>query len=116
MQANAHVQGQCTCASNAPRMCVFSPACLAARLAPGYGHSIHLHGPWCTLQISGITATVFGCSGFLGRYLVNALARQGSQVVVPYRADDIDVQHLRQMGDLGQARARLCCCGACMQS
>jgi NAD(P)-dependent dehydrogenase (short-subunit alcohol dehydrogenase family) len=56
------------------------------------------------LQISGITATVFGCSGFLGRYLVNALARQGSQVVVPYRADDVDVQHLRQMGDLGQAR------------
>ena len=46
---------------------------------------------------------MFGCTGFLGRYIVNALARQGSQVVVPYRADDLDAQHLRQMGDLGQA-------------
>lgn len=48
-------------------------------------------------------ATVFGATGFLGRYVVNALARTGTQVVVPYRCDDIDMQHLRQMGDLGQA-------------
>ena len=58
------------------------------------------------VQVSGITATVFGSTGFLARYLINALARQGSQVVVPYRADDLDAQHLRQMGDLGQARPR----------
>ena len=56
------------------------------------------------MQVSGVTATVFGCTGFLGRYIVNALARQGTQVVVPYRADDIDAQFLRQMGDLGQVR------------
>lgn len=55
-------------------------------------------------QISGITATIFGPSGFLGRYFVQALARQGSQVVCPYRCDDLDVQHLRVMGDLGQVR------------
>ena len=54
-------------------------------------------------QVSGITATVFGSTGFLARYLINSLARQGSQVVVPYRADDLDAQHLKQMGDLGQA-------------
>lgn len=53
-------------------------------------------------QISGVTATIFGPSGFLGRYFVQALARQGSQVVCPYRCDDLDVQHLRVMGDLGQ--------------
>ena len=47
---------------------------------------------------------MFGASGFLGRYVVNALARQGSQVVIPYRCDDLDVQHLRPMGDLGQVR------------
>ena len=57
-----------------------------------------------SMQVSGVTATVFGCTGFLGRYIVNALARQGTQVVVPYRADDIDAQFLRQMGDLGQVR------------
>ena len=54
--------------------------------------------------MSGITATVFGASGFLGRYVVNALGRQGSQVVIPHRCDDLDVQHLKTMGDLGQVR------------
>jgi nucleoside-diphosphate-sugar epimerase len=54
------------------------------------------------LQISGITATVFGCTGFVGRYIINALAKTGSQVVCPYRCDDLDAQHLRAMGDLGQ--------------
>lgn len=36
---------------------------------------------------SGIVATVFGSTGFLGRYLVNALGRVGSQVILPYRGD-----------------------------
>ena len=60
------------------------------------------------MQISGITATVFGCTGFLGRYIVNALAKTGSQVVCPYRCDDLDAQHLRTMGDLGQVRLWVC--------
>lgn len=62
-----------------------------ARLTPASPH-----------QSSGITATVFGGTGFLGRYVINALARDGHRVVVPYRCDELDVQHLRQMGDLGQ--------------
>ena len=59
------------------------------------------------VQISGLTATVFGATGFLGRYVVNTLAKAGSQVVLPYRCDDIDMQHLRQMGDLGQVGDRV---------
>eukprot|EP00884_Botryococcus_braunii_P002988 jgi/Botrbrau1/12690/Bobra.67_1s0054.1 len=59
-------------------------------------------GPGGRSSVSGIVATVFGCTGFLGRYVVNALARTGSQIVIPYRCDDVDMQHLRQMGDLGQ--------------
>ena len=52
-------------------------------------------------SVSGVTATVFGCSGFLGRYVSQALGRLGVRLVYPYRVDDTDVQHLRTMGDLG---------------
>ncbi|KAL6784822.1 NUOA9 [Auxenochlorella protothecoides x Auxenochlorella symbiontica] len=53
-------------------------------------------------SVSGVTATIFGCSGFLGRYIAQSLARIGCQLVFPHRCDDLDVQHLRPMGDLGQ--------------
>ena len=55
-------------------------------------------------QVSGVQATVFGSTGFLGQYVVSALARQGSGVVCPYRCDEIDMQHLKVLGDLGQVR------------
>ncbi|XP_013855012.1 NADH dehydrogenase [ubiquinone] 1 alpha subcomplex subunit 9, mitochondrial [Austrofundulus limnaeus] len=54
------------------------------------------------LSFSGISATVFGATGFLGRYLVNRLTRIGSQVIIPYRCDQYDLMYLRPMGDLGQ--------------
>lgn len=53
-------------------------------------------------SVSGIVATVFGGSGFLGRYIVNNLGRIGSQVVTPYRGDGMNVRHLKLAGDLGQ--------------
>lgn len=53
-------------------------------------------------SFSGIVATVFGATGFYGRYIVNRLGRVGSQMVVPYRGDEHDYRHLRPMGDLGQ--------------
>lgn len=53
-------------------------------------------------SISGITATVFGSTGFLGRYVVNALGKMGSRVVIPTRGNDTSWQHLKPMGDLGQ--------------
>ena len=34
-------------------------------------------------SVSGITATVFGCTGFLGRYVVNKLGRVGTAVSRP---------------------------------
>lgn len=52
-------------------------------------------------SVSGNVATVFGCTGFLGRYLVSKLAKRGVQVVVPYRDED-EKRHLRVLGDLGQ--------------
>lgn len=51
--------------------------------------------------VSGHTATVFGCTGFLGRYVVAKLAKVGTQVIVPYRDED-EKRHLKVMGDLGQ--------------
>ncbi|KAK7098176.1 NADH dehydrogenase [ubiquinone] 1 alpha subcomplex subunit 9, mitochondrial-like isoform X2 [Littorina saxatilis] len=53
-------------------------------------------------SFSGIVATVFGASGFVGRYVCNRLGKIGSQVVVPYRGDPYEVERLRLCGDLGQ--------------
>lgn len=52
-------------------------------------------------SVSGSIATVFGATGFLGRYLVSKLAKVGTQVVVPYRDED-EKRHLKLLGDLGQ--------------
>ncbi|XP_044517015.1 NADH dehydrogenase [ubiquinone] 1 alpha subcomplex subunit 9, mitochondrial-like [Gracilinanus agilis] len=60
------------------------------------------HGKGGRSSISGIVATVFGASGFLGRYVVGRLGRIGSQVIVPYRCEPYDITYLKPMGDLGQ--------------
>jgi len=52
--------------------------------------------------VSGVVATVFGSTGFLGRYVVNQLGRSGTQVVVAWRGDELENRHLKPMGDLGQ--------------
>jgi hypothetical protein len=51
--------------------------------------------------VSGVVATVFGASGFLGRYVVSNVGENGGRAVCPHRCDDLDLQHLRPMGDLG---------------
>ncbi|ORX44267.1 NAD(P)-binding protein [Hesseltinella vesiculosa] len=50
---------------------------------------------------NGHIATVFGCTGFLGRYVVAKLAKQGTQVVVANRDPD-EARPLKVTGDLGQ--------------
>ncbi|XP_036311611.1 NADH dehydrogenase [ubiquinone] 1 alpha subcomplex subunit 9, mitochondrial [Pipistrellus kuhlii] len=65
-------------------------------------HALIPHGRSGRSSVSGVVATVFGATGFLGRYVVNHLGRMGSQVIVPYRCDTYDYMHLRPMGDLGQ--------------
>ncbi|KAJ2897844.1 NAD(P)-binding protein [Zalerion maritima] len=52
-------------------------------------------------SLGGHTATVFGATGQLGRYIVNRLARQGCNIVVPYR-EEMAKRHLKVSGDLGR--------------
>ncbi|KAJ5659873.1 NADH-ubiquinone oxidoreductase 40 kDa subunit [Penicillium longicatenatum] len=52
-------------------------------------------------SLGGYTATVFGATGFLGRYIVNRLAKQGCNVVIPYR-EEMTKRHLKVTGDLGR--------------
>jgi NADH dehydrogenase (ubiquinone) 1 alpha subcomplex subunit 9 len=47
-------------------------------------------------------ATVFGSTGFLGRYVVNRFCRVGTQVVAPYRGEEKHTNHLKVCGDVGQ--------------
>lgn len=51
--------------------------------------------------LGGHTVTVFGATGFLGRYIVNRLARQGCTVIVPFR-EEMAKRHLKVTGDLGR--------------
>ncbi|XP_010264829.1 PREDICTED: NADH dehydrogenase [ubiquinone] 1 alpha subcomplex subunit 9, mitochondrial [Nelumbo nucifera] len=71
-------------------------------LAPkGVGHLVR-KGTGGRSSVSGIVATVFGATGFLGRYVVQQLAKMGSQVLVPFRGSEDSPRHLKLMGDLGQ--------------
>lgn len=53
-------------------------------------------------SFSGIVATVFGATGFLGKHVVNQLGKIGSQVIIPYRGEASEVLRLKLCGDLGQ--------------
>ena len=52
-------------------------------------------------SLGGHTVTVFGATGFLGRYIVNRMARSGCTVVIPYR-EEMAKRHLKVTGDLGR--------------
>eukprot|EP00250_Pteridium_aquilinum_P013656 c21487_g1_i1 orf=180-1385(+) len=71
-------------------------------LAVRDGHYVISKGTGGRSSVSGIVATVFGCTGFLGRYVVQQLAKMGSQVMVPFRGSEDSPRHLKLMGDLGQ--------------
>ncbi|XAR61040.1 NADH:ubiquinone reductase (H(+)-translocating) [Bertholletia excelsa] len=77
------------------------PRCASTLTAKGAGHIVR-KGTGGRSSVSGIIATVFGATGFLGRYVVQQLAKMGSQVLVPFRGSEDSPRHLKLMGDLGQ--------------
>ncbi|KAG0248689.1 hypothetical protein BG011_010016 [Mortierella polycephala] len=70
-------------------------------VSPKTGRTIIRTGGGGRSSSNGHVVTVFGCTGFLGRYLINRLAREGAHIIVPYRDED-DMRHLKVMGDLGK--------------
>ncbi|XP_054153752.1 NADH dehydrogenase [ubiquinone] 1 alpha subcomplex subunit 9, mitochondrial-like [Oppia nitens] len=57
-------------------------------------------------SFNGQVVTVFGGGGFVGKYVLNELAKTGTQVVIPFRGDFFEVQRLKVIGDLGQVQFR----------
>ncbi|KAJ1529138.1 hypothetical protein ONE63_005947 [Megalurothrips usitatus] len=53
-------------------------------------------------SFNGVVATVFGSTGFLGRYVTNELGKHGTQLILPYRGDNYEVFRMKLVGDLGQ--------------
>ncbi|WFD34083.1 Protein-lysine N-methyltransferase efm5 [Malassezia cuniculi] len=110
---NALVAARMIASRTMPRVAVQPARASLRALARGYhqdvaikhktGQAVVSSGPYGLGRNStnGSVATVFGATGFLGRYVVSKLARQGTQVVVPYR-DEEEKRHLRVLGDLGQ--------------
>ncbi|KAK4418447.1 NADH dehydrogenase [ubiquinone] 1 alpha subcomplex subunit, mitochondrial [Sesamum alatum] len=78
-----------------------NPRFASSLATKGVGHLVR-KGTGGRSSVSGIVATVFGATGFLGRYLVQQLAKMGSQVLVPFRGSEDSHRHLKLMGDLGQ--------------
>lgn len=53
-------------------------------------------------SFNGIICTIFGATGFVGRYLCNSLGKIGTQLIIPHRGHFYRIKHLRLNGDLGQ--------------
>ncbi|CAH8848415.1 unnamed protein product [Trichobilharzia szidati] len=53
-------------------------------------------------SFNGMVATVFGGYGYLGRTLLTHLAKNGTQIILPYRCDPYAIKDMKVVGDLGQ--------------
>lgn len=53
-------------------------------------------------SFSGMVATVFGGTGFIGHIFLNRLSRLGTSIMLPYRGSYQHIARLKIMSDLGQ--------------
>jgi len=57
-------------------------------------------------SFSGVSATLFGATGFIGHSVINHMASIGSSIVVPHRGSVDRLFRVKLMGDLGQLMFR----------
>lgn len=57
-------------------------------------------------SFSGVAATLFGATGFIGHSVINHMASIGSSIVVPHRGSVDRLFRVKLMGDLGQLMFR----------
>lgn len=70
--------------------------------ATSFGKAIQINTSGGRGGVSGVVATVFGCTGLVGNHVVDLLGGVGSQVICPYRGDGYAARDLKLFGDLGQ--------------
>lgn len=84
-----------------------SPQAIAAQLAlrkvpSPFGHPSYGRGG--RQSNAGITAAVFGNTGFIGKYVMGELGTRGCKVYAPYRGCELEGRHLKTSFDLGNVR------------
>ncbi|XP_011501325.1 PREDICTED: NADH dehydrogenase [ubiquinone] 1 alpha subcomplex subunit 9, mitochondrial [Ceratosolen solmsi marchali] len=53
-------------------------------------------------SFNGKVCTIFGCTGFLGKYIISPLAKTGTQIIIPHCGNNYEAARLKVNGDLGQ--------------
>lgn len=71
-----------------------------------YHDSLTPHGRGGRSSFSGVAATLFGATGFIGHSVINHMASIGSSIVVPHRGSVDRLFRVKLMGDLGQLMFR----------
>jgi len=79
------------------------PVSKKANISPAAGSGVNTAGPYNSRnRRSNTFITIFGATGFLGRYVVNALGRTGATLHIATRGDDMSWRHLKPLTDYGK--------------
>mmetsp|Transcript_12636 Transcript_12636/g.37577 ORF Transcript_12636/g.37577 Transcript_12636/m.37577 type:complete len:380 (-) Transcript_12636:34-1173(-) len=71
----------------------------------GVAHRVGEYGLGGRHSVSGVRASLFGATGFLGRYVCSELGREGTRVRAGNRGSDDETRHLKVNFDHGQFHA-----------